>query len=124
MAGLVHAALIAETGHDAAVYFHRRRAEVMPVLKQKFESSLKRRFDAAQVARARRWDMREVRRFMIVFGLVSSAFDLLTFALLHGVFRAGEALFQTAWLMRSSSTRATSCVEGGTSVTTRTRALV
>jgi len=29
----------------------RRRSEVMPVLKQKFDSSLKRRFDAAQIAR-------------------------------------------------------------------------
>ncbi len=53
--------------------------------------------DAAAIERVQRWDMREVRRFMIVFGLVSSVFDLLTFALLLEVFDAGEATFQTAW---------------------------
>jgi Mg2+-importing ATPase len=44
-----------------------------------------------------RWDITELRRFMIVFGLVSSVFDLLTFALLLQVLAAGEREFQTAW---------------------------
>ena len=57
--------------------------------------------DAPQVARAERWDVAEVRRFMVVFGLVSTVFDLLTFALLLLVFRAGEAEFQTAWFVVS-----------------------
>jgi P-type Mg2+ transporter len=55
------------------------------------------RVDAREVKRPQRWDIREIRRFMIVFGLVSTAFDLLTFWLLLSVFRAAEAQFQTAW---------------------------
>ncbi|WP_096787498.1 magnesium-translocating P-type ATPase [Rhodobacter sp. CZR27] len=57
--------------------------------------------DAETVARPQRWDVREIQRFMIVFGLVSSVFDLLTFAVLRWVFEAGEATFQTCWFMIS-----------------------
>jgi Mg2+-importing ATPase len=57
--------------------------------------------DPAQVARAEHWNVAEVRRFMVVFGLVSTAFDLLTFAVLLLVFRVGEAEFQTAWFVVS-----------------------
>ena len=59
------------------------------------------RVDPEHVERPLAWDIAEVRRFMIVFGLVSSAFDLLTFWMLLGVFRADEALFQTAWFVVS-----------------------
>jgi P-type Mg2+ transporter len=38
---------------------------------------------------------------MIVFGLVSSAFDFLAFGLLLFVFGAGTALFRTAWFVLS-----------------------
>ncbi len=48
-----------------------------------------------------RWRIADVRRFMLVFGLISSAFDLLTFAVLIYVFRAGEAEFQTSWFVIS-----------------------
>jgi len=57
--------------------------------------------DASQVARAERWNVAEVRRFMVLFGLVSTVFDLLTFAVLLLVFRAGEAEFQTTWFVVS-----------------------
>jgi Mg2+-importing ATPase len=57
--------------------------------------------DPGQTATAQRWNVAEVRRFMIVFGLVSTVFDLLTFALLLKVFHAGEAQFQTAWFVVS-----------------------
>ncbi len=59
------------------------------------------RVDAQRVAAPQRWQVRDLRRFMIVFGLVSTVFDLLTFALLHRVFRADEPTFQTAWFMVS-----------------------
>jgi Mg2+-importing ATPase len=59
------------------------------------------RVDAARVTHPQRWDITQVRRYMIVFGLVSSAFDLLTFAALLLVFRAGEATFQTTWFVVS-----------------------
>ena len=57
--------------------------------------------DAVQTRGAGRWNAAGIRRFMIAFGLVSSVFDLLTFALLLGVYHAGEALFQTAWFVVS-----------------------
>ncbi|TAK86795.1 MAG: magnesium-translocating P-type ATPase [Betaproteobacteria bacterium] len=57
--------------------------------------------DAAQTATAQRWHVGEVRRFMIVFGLISTAFDLVTFAVLLKLFEAHEALFQTTWFVVS-----------------------
>jgi Mg2+-importing ATPase len=53
--------------------------------------------DAERIAQAQRWDVAEVRRFMIVFGLISTAFDLVTFFVLLRVFDATESVFQTAW---------------------------
>jgi Mg2+-importing ATPase len=57
--------------------------------------------DAGHTARAQRWNVNEVRRFMIVFGLISTVFDLLTFALLLQVFESDERTFQTAWFIVS-----------------------
>jgi Mg2+-importing ATPase len=57
--------------------------------------------DAEHVARPQRWNLKEVRHFMILFGLVSSCFDLLTFAALLFVFQATESVFQTAWFVVS-----------------------
>ncbi len=57
--------------------------------------------DPEHLARPQRWDIGEIQRFMILFGLVSSAFDLLTFVLLLGILHAGEAEFQTLWFLVS-----------------------
>jgi len=57
--------------------------------------------DPDRVVSAQRWDVAEVRTFMLVFGLISSAFDMLTFGLLLLAFRANEATFQTAWFVVS-----------------------
>ncbi len=57
--------------------------------------------DPERVAAPQRWDVAEIRRFMVVFGLISSVFDLLTFAILLHVLHAGQAVFQTAWFMIS-----------------------
>jgi Mg2+-importing ATPase len=59
------------------------------------------RVDREHIDTAQRWDVHEVRRFMIVFGLISSAFDLLTFAVLLRVFDANEATFRTTWFLVS-----------------------
>ena len=59
------------------------------------------RVDPERVASPQRWDLREVRRFMVVFGLVSSAFDLLTFAALLLAFHVDEPTFQTSWFVVS-----------------------
>ena len=59
------------------------------------------RVDAERIAAPQRWQVNEVRRFMITFGLVSTVFDLLTFVLLAQVFDASEPVFQTAWFVVS-----------------------
>jgi Mg2+-importing ATPase len=57
--------------------------------------------DPERVAQAQRWHVRDVQRFMLVFGLLSTVFDLLTFLVLLKLFAADEATFQTAWFMVS-----------------------
>jgi Mg2+-importing ATPase len=57
--------------------------------------------DEELVARPRRWDMGFLRRFMVEFGLLSSLFDMLTFALLLVLFAAGAELFRTGWFVES-----------------------
>lgn len=57
--------------------------------------------DPESVTRPQRWQIKDVQRFMIVFGLISSVFDMLTFAVLLLVFRADEATFQTTWFVIS-----------------------
>ena len=52
-----------------------------------------------------RWDVRYVRRFMIVFGLGSSLFDFITFGTLLLLFHAGEKLFHTGWFIESLLTQ-------------------
>jgi Mg2+-importing ATPase len=60
--------------------------------------------DPEQLERPRRWDVHEVARFMVVFGLLSSAFDLITFAVMVQVFDAGATLFRSAWFVGSTLT--------------------
>ncbi len=55
------------------------------------------RVDPEHIATPQRWDVRNVRRFMIGFGLLSSIFDMISFALLLFVFHAKAVEFHTAW---------------------------
>ncbi|WOB10601.1 magnesium-translocating P-type ATPase [Piscinibacter gummiphilus] len=59
------------------------------------------RVEASQLRRPRAWKMASLRRFMLVFGLTSSVFDLITFAVLLWVLAADEAVFRTAWFQVS-----------------------
>lgn len=61
--------------------------------------------DKEYISRPRRWDIKFIRRFMLVFGPVSSLFDVLTFAVLLYVFGAGEKQFQTGWFIESLATQ-------------------
>jgi Mg2+-importing ATPase len=61
--------------------------------------------DQAAVIRPEHWDMNIVRKFMFVFGPISSLFDFLTFWLLLHFFNDGEALFHTGWFLESLMTQ-------------------
>ncbi len=52
-----------------------------------------------------KWDIAFVKKFMVIFGPVSSIFDFLTFGLLLLVFRLPEAQFQTGWFIESLATQ-------------------
>ena len=60
--------------------------------------------DAEQLAQPTEWDIHFVRHFMIVFGLVSSCFDYLTFAVLRLAFPDRSSLFRTGWFIVSVTT--------------------
>ncbi len=57
--------------------------------------------DDEQVARPARWNVRSVTLFMLVFGLISSAFDFLTFGILLRWYSAVPETFRTAWFVES-----------------------
>lgn len=57
--------------------------------------------DTELTDRPRRWDLRFIRRFMVVFGLLSSVFDYATFGVLLFVLRANTMQFRTGWFIES-----------------------
>jgi len=59
------------------------------------------RVDHEFVERPRRWDIRAIREFMVVFGAVSSLFDYATFGLLLLVLGATPVEFRTGWFLES-----------------------
>jgi Mg2+-importing ATPase len=62
------------------------------------------RVDPEMIARPQRWDVSFIRRFMVIFGIVSSVFDGLTFVTLLTVLRTRPAGFQTGWFIESLAT--------------------
>ena len=58
-----------------------------------------------EVAEPHDWNMRQVLRFTLVMGVLSSVFDLVTFAALVLVFHAGAEVFRTAWFIESMATQ-------------------
>jgi Mg2+-importing ATPase len=57
--------------------------------------------DQEDVATAKRWNIRFIRNFMLVFGLLSSVFDYVTFAVLLWLLRADMIAFRTGWFVES-----------------------
>lgn len=60
--------------------------------------------DPEVLEKPRAWDIKNIRKLMIVFGLVSTVFDLATFALLRFGYNADEKLFHSAWFVESALT--------------------
>jgi P-type Mg2+ transporter len=59
------------------------------------------RVDEEAVQKPRRWDLHFIQRFMLIFGLLSSVFDYLTFVVLLVFLKADEKIFQTGWFVES-----------------------
>ncbi|HSX26426.1 MAG TPA: HAD-IC family P-type ATPase, partial [Chlamydiales bacterium] len=53
------------------------------------------------VSRPVKWNLPFIRKFMIVFGLISSIYDYATFFVLLHLLKADEKLFQTGWFVES-----------------------
>ena len=62
--------------------------------------------DPEAVTRPRRWDIKFIRRFMIVFGLANSACDYLTFGVLLWLMHASHVQFRTGWFVENVVTAA------------------
>jgi Mg2+-importing ATPase len=60
--------------------------------------------DPEVLERPRPWDIRFIRNFMIVFGVISSLFDFLTFAVLVLILSATPEQFRTGWFVESVMT--------------------
>jgi Mg2+-importing ATPase len=57
--------------------------------------------DPEWVEKPRRWNTIFIRDYMVLFGLVSSIFDFLTFGVLLFLFRASPEEFRTGWFIES-----------------------
>lgn len=57
--------------------------------------------DEEWIKKPRSWNLSFIKRFMIVFGILSSVFDYLTFGVLLLLLHAGEKEFQTGWFIES-----------------------
>ena len=61
--------------------------------------------DPEQLARPSHWDIAFLRRFMLVFGPISSLFDFATFGIMLWGFSATAPLFRTGWFVESLATQ-------------------
>lgn len=59
------------------------------------------RVDEEWVSQPQRWDTVFIRDYMVLFGLLSSVFDLLTFGALLWLFQATPEEFRTGWFLES-----------------------
>jgi Mg2+-importing ATPase len=57
--------------------------------------------DPEMVEKPHRWNTKFIRDYMVLFGLVSSVFDFLTFGTLLFLFRASPEVFRTGWFIES-----------------------
>ena len=60
--------------------------------------------DEAELKVPQKWNLKQLKNFMIVFGLHSSVFDYLTFFALYKLFKADADIFHTGWFIESIAT--------------------
>jgi Mg2+-importing ATPase len=61
--------------------------------------------DKEYTALPKRWNISAIKRFMLIFGPISSLVDFATFFVLFSFFRAGATVFQTGWFVESLVTQ-------------------
>lgn len=61
--------------------------------------------DEEQLRRPSHWDIAFIRRFMLLFGPLSSVFDFITFGVMLWGFHAGPELFRSGWFVESLATQ-------------------
>ncbi|MET4177322.1 Mg2+-importing ATPase [Bradyrhizobium sp. LA6.1] len=61
--------------------------------------------DREDLAQPEAWNMASILRFTVIMGIVSSVFDVITFAVFLKLFEANAAQFQTGWFVESISTQ-------------------
>ncbi|GAA1976588.1 magnesium-translocating P-type ATPase [Terrabacter lapilli] len=61
--------------------------------------------DPEQLRRPSHWDIAFIRRFMLLFGPLSSVFDFVTFGVMLWGFHAGPDLFRSGWFVESLATQ-------------------
>ena len=57
--------------------------------------------DEEQLEKPGKWNIKQIRSFMVVFGIHSSLFDVATFVLLYKILTVDEQHFQTGWFVES-----------------------
>jgi Mg2+-importing ATPase len=62
--------------------------------------------DEEYLREPKRWNMKFIRRFMFIFGPISSIFDFVTFYVMYHAFHGVPGTFQTGWFMESLATQA------------------
>ena len=60
--------------------------------------------DKEMEEKPQQWNIKLIRNLMIIFGLISTVFDLATFAILRLGFNASAELFRTGWFIESTFT--------------------
>jgi Mg2+-importing ATPase len=55
--------------------------------------------DEDQLHKPQRWQLKQIKNFMIVFGLHSAVFHFITFWVLYGMYRTSPGIFQSAWFL-------------------------
>ncbi len=61
--------------------------------------------DEEYLLKSRTWNMDYIKKFMVIFGPLSSVFDYITFGVLLFIFHAQQPLFCTAWFLESLCTQ-------------------
>ena len=57
--------------------------------------------DQEQLNKPGKWNLKFIRNYMIIFGIHSSLFDVITFLILYYLLKVKESAFQTAWFVES-----------------------